>query len=91
MNIIICKCGHKINDHVVGSGCINTDAVCQCLRSPQDIADDELAALKDAKHLLRTLRDYLNKAIEPVSGVGCEDEIGLIDSIDAYLELYAER
>ena len=74
MNIIICKCGHKINDHVVGSGCMkverlgNTDSVCQCLRSPQDIADDELAALEAVAEAARTGRG-LDDALDALDGV----------------------
>ena len=52
----------------------------------------ELAALRDAKliatHLLIDIQTFFNSEVKACGGVGCEFELGMLDSISAFLDLH---
>ncbi len=63
---------------------------------------DQIAALRERvavetakkellEKLVKIVYEKLKKDIEPVSGVGCEWELGVMESIDAYFEMPAPK
>ena len=54
-------------------------------------AISELAAIRDAKliatHLLIDIQTFFNSEVKACGGVGCEFELGMLDSISAFLDL----
>jgi hypothetical protein len=54
------------------------------------VSTAELAALRDAKliatHLLIDIQTFFNSEVKVCNGIGCEFEIGMLDSISAYLD-----
>lgn len=67
------------------------DWKCNC---GTDNAIAELTAKDDAiliaGNLLQDIKTFLETEVKVCSGVGCEYKIGLIDSIDAFMDLHGE-
>lgn len=57
-----------------------------------ETAAEELNALRDAKliatHLLIDIQTFFNSEVKVCNGIGFEFELGMLDSISAYLELH---